>query len=333
MHILYGVVVQCIWIASGVCVTLPNQRPYSGVSVTTSVGALPSAVPASNLTALLPSPYAVLNSTKSNDTSAWTDTKGWNILGGYVNYAGTNITAGGATAAPDRRDDLAGEMIEPAHSSQPLRRSFGSGVQLRILPLGASIVFGQTSPDGNGFRYGLRNQLVYGGNPVNMVGSVRAGAMADNECEGWPGYVITQVAAKAELSIPFQPNLVLLHVGTNDAVQGIDIQNAAGRLGTLIDRLFAAIPGVTIVASTLLPNGNSATQANVAIYNSQVPGIIKTRQAAGKKITYVDFSSSYWSLTDIGPDGTHPTEGGYMKMAEVWLRTFSNRIYMKPITD
>jgi len=111
------------------------------------------------------------------------------------------------------------------------------------------------------------------------------------------------VASKAELSIPSQPNLVLLHVGTNDAVQSIDINNAGSRVGTLIDRLFDAIPGVTIVASTLLPNGNPTTQANIAIYNSQIPGIVQARQAGGQHITYVDFSSSYFSLSDIGSDG------------------------------
>ena len=136
-----------------------------------------------------------------------------------------------------------------------------------------------------------------------MVGSVNTGTMADGDCEGWPGYVITQVAQKAELSIPSKPNIVLLHAGTNDAVQSIDLNNAGARLGTLIDRLFDAIPGVTVIASTLLPNGNSNTQANVAIINSQIPKIVRTRQLAGKHITYVDFSSSYFSLSDIGSDG------------------------------
>ncbi|KAK5111586.1 hypothetical protein LTR85_011815 [Meristemomyces frigidus] len=200
------------------------------------------------------------------------------------------------------------------------KRDLDNGVQLRILPLGASIVYGFTSYDGNGFRYGLRNQLVYDGNHVNMIGSVQAGTMADNDCEGWPGYVITQVAEKAELSIPSQPNLVLLHLGTNDCVQDIDINNAGSRLKTLIDRLFDAIPDVTIVASTLLPNGNANTQANVKIYNSQIPGIVQDLQVAGQEITYVDFSSSYFSLSDLGSDGTHPTAAGYQKMAEVWYQ-------------
>ena len=208
------------------------------------------------------------------------------------------------------------------------RRSFNNGMQLRILPLGASIVYGQNSPDGNGFRYGLRNQLISNGNPVNMIGSVTTGNMVDGQCEGWPGYVIAQVADRASLSIPDQPNLVLLHAGTNDAVQSLDIQNAASRLASLIDHLFDTIPGVTIIASTLLPNGNANTQANIQIYNSQIPAIIKARQSAGKKITYVDFSSSYWSLADIGSDGY-----GLMNLTEGHLLTkHSEHILLDPGT-
>ncbi|KAK5707630.1 hypothetical protein LTR97_000168 [Elasticomyces elasticus] len=289
----------------------------------------------------------------ANDTILWSDTSGWQDFGLWDNDAGVNVTTKSnvflgpkipstelptcnATFTIDETpaDDDFGTMTNltvTVHSNHttnsngtrflsPKINIVSSGVQLRILPLGASIVYGLTSPDGNGFRYGLRNQLVYNNNPVNMVGSVQEGTMADNDCEGWPGYVITQVAQKAELSIPSQPNLVLLHVGTNDCVQSIDIQNAASRLGTLIDRLFNAIPGVTIIASTLLPNGNSNTQANIKVYNSQIPALVKARQAAGRKITYVDFSSSYFSIADIGSDGTHPIESGYMKMAEVWFQ-------------
>jgi len=196
-----------------------------------------------------------------------------------------------------------------------------NAVQLRILPLGASIMYGLKSSDGNGFRAALRKKLIDNGNPtVDYIGSNHCGTMTDNECEGWPGYTISQVAQKAELSIPSKPNLVLLHVGTNDAVQSLDIQHAGDRLGSLIDRLFDAIPGVTIVASTLLPNANPKTQANVKIYNGAIPGVVKKRQAAGKQIVYADFSSSTFSLSDLSSDGTHPTDAGYAKMAEVWYQ-------------
>ena len=135
-----------------------------------------------------------------------------------------------------------------------------------------------------------------------MVGSVTTGTMADGQCECWPGYTIDQVASKAELSIPSQPNLVLLHVGLNDMGQNLNVDTAHVRLGALIDRLFATIPGVTIIASTLLPHPDAATEANIKFYNSMIPGVVKARQAAGQKITYVDFSSTWFSLSDLLSD-------------------------------
>ena len=48
------------------------------------------------------------------------------------------------------------------------RAAIKNGVTLRIMVLGASIASGEGSIDLNGFRYGLRNALVAGGNPVNV---------------------------------------------------------------------------------------------------------------------------------------------------------------------
>ena len=47
-------------------------------------------------------------------------------------------------------------------------RSLDDNITLRVLPIGASIVWGYASSDGNGFRYPLRNALVSGGNAVNI---------------------------------------------------------------------------------------------------------------------------------------------------------------------
>lgn len=38
--------------------------------------------------------------------------------------------------------------------------------------------------------------------------------MNDNQVEGWPGYRIAEVAAKAELSLPSMPNVVVIFVGS-----------------------------------------------------------------------------------------------------------------------
>jgi len=142
--------------------------------------------------------------------------------------------------------------------------------------------------------------------------------MVDNDVEGWPGARIEQVAEKAELSIPSKPNLVLLHVGTNDMLQNFNVSTAHLRLASLIDHLFDTIPGVTVICSTLLPNLNAAAQSNAQSFNAKIPGLVSTRQKAGKKILQADFSTFSTSL--MGADGTHPTSDGYAKMADVWYQ-------------
>ena len=51
---------------------------------------------------------------------------------------------------------------------------------LRILPLGASITWGQASTDGNGYREHLRELLEQRDTTVDMVGTVHSGHMSDN---------------------------------------------------------------------------------------------------------------------------------------------------------
>lgn len=131
--------------------------------------------------------------------------------------------------------------------------------------------------------------------------------------------MIDEVAKAAERSIPSHPDLVLLHAGTNDAADNIDIEHVGDRLRQLISRLFDAIPDVSIVASTLLPNSDPETESNIAIVNEQISSMVHSYQTQGKHITYVDFSSSHFTVSDLS-DGTHPADSGYLKMAEVWYQ-------------
>ena len=95
----------------------------------------------------------------------------------------------------------------------PVGSAFPNDLVLRILPLGASIVYGTDSSDGNGFRGPLRDQLIANGASVNYVGEFQAGTMLDNDVSGFPGYRIDQVAPKMEDALPWLPNLIIIHVG------------------------------------------------------------------------------------------------------------------------
>lgn len=94
------------------------------------------------------------------------------------------------------------------------RNVVAPGIQLRILPLGASITVGYRSSDYNGYRQYLLNRLA--GSNVQYVGTVRSGTMKDNWNEGHSGFNIAKVQGSNAEALSERPNIILLHVGTND---------------------------------------------------------------------------------------------------------------------
>lgn len=190
---------------------------------------------------------------------------------------------------------------------------------VRIMPLGASITWGTSSTDGNGYREALRRHLVDdAGVAVDLVGSQRSGTAADNDNEGHPGHRIDAVAAGADAWLAAaRPDVVLLNVGTNDMLQNYDLPGAPARLSALLDQILRAAPAATVVVSTLVPNPDATVESRVRAFNAQLPGIVQAKAAAGKKVRLADFYANL-TLADIGPDRIHPTDGGYTKLADVW---------------
>ncbi|MEV0130887.1 SGNH/GDSL hydrolase family protein [Dactylosporangium sp. NPDC050688] len=190
---------------------------------------------------------------------------------------------------------------------------------VRIMPLGASITWGTSSTDGNGYREALRRHLADdAGVAVDMVGSQRSGTAADNDNEGHPGYRIDAVAAGADTWVAAaRPDVVLLNAGTNDMLQNYDLVNAPARLSALVDQILRAAPAATVVVSTLVPNPDATVESRVRAYNAQLPGIVQAKAAAGRKVRLADLHANL-TLTDIGSDRIHPTDGGYRKLADVW---------------
>jgi len=201
-----------------------------------------------------------------------------------------------------------------------------ASVPLRIMALGASITYGQGSSEGNGYRAALLDQLTSAGNKVEMVGSRPHGTMRNSMVEGWPGFRIEQVHAKAKESVPqTKPNVLLINVGTNDAVQNRNVSTAGERMEDLIIDLFSMSPRTTIILSTLLVNKNQATERNVQSINQQFGALVPKLQDQGRRIILVDMHS-----LDSGPlvsdlvDDTHPNDVGYKKMAGIWFWGLNN---------
>ncbi|KAI1850641.1 hypothetical protein JX265_004351 [Neoarthrinium moseri] len=200
--------------------------------------------------------------------------------------------------------------------------SFAGGIPLRIMPLGASITHGVASSDGNGYRQDLRQHIVDMGNAVNMVGSNPNGTMKDNDNSGWPGFIIDEVHTKSNADTPkYKPNLVLINLGTNDAIRNIDIPKAGERMQSMITDIYTQSPQATVVLSGLIRNAESGAQERGVQINSQYQSLVSTLQKAGKPIIFADMQGLDGPLpSDLAPDGIHPVDKGYQKMANIWYK-------------
>ncbi|KAF2735297.1 SGNH hydrolase [Polyplosphaeria fusca] len=199
-------------------------------------------------------------------------------------------------------------------------------VQLRILPLGDSITFGYMQGQStNGYREELRSRLVAAGKTVDMVGTQRSGSMVDNQNEGHSGWVISQVRGVIQPAIALKPNVVLIHLATNDLNRGNnppepDAQ-APTRLGQLIDDILAKLPDAAIFVAKIVGTSNAGLQQKFNTYNAAIPDVVKARTDKGSKLFVVDMSVVKGNEMS---DYLHPNAAGYKHMGDIWADAVLN---------
>ncbi|MES1185816.1 MAG: SGNH/GDSL hydrolase family protein [Myxococcales bacterium] len=199
----------------------------------------------------------------------------------------------------------------------------------KVLPLGDSITFGTPTNNG-GYRVELFSKAVADNKHMTFVGSqmngpaMVAGKPFPKNNEGYPGWTISQIDGIANnmKALKDAPHIVLLHIGTNDMVQGAN--GAPMRLGKLVDDIVAVLPSSLVAVSSIIPlsSGGSA----VTTYNQAVPGIVQERANAGKHVIYVDQFKDF--PTSELTDGVHPDDAkGYPRMGDVWYAAIKSYLH------
>jgi len=216
--------------------------------------------------------------------------------------------------------------------------------RVRVMPLGDSITYGMgagAAQIAGGYRDPLARAYVAQGKSFSFVGSDSTNSTAylvstdQQSNEGHTGYRIDQIQSLINAwQAGARPDVVLLHLGTNDILQnyilgsgvGNDTSSAIARLSTLISTLYSNNSSLEIVLSTLIPiqdivAAGVGKDAYVKNFNGLLASsVIPNFQGQGRNIVLVDNYANF-----INPDGSwiasryadyaHPNAIGYGTMA------------------
>jgi lysophospholipase L1-like esterase len=149
--------------------------------------------------------------------------------------------------------------------------------------------------------------------------------------EGQDGWTVTDVSQHIDNWLePVSPHILLLQIGTNDLEQGVSPEDAASRLDLLITQIQSLSPDTHLYVASTTPmradNKPGLDLATLAQFNGYIPYIVHEHEKKHRFIVFVDlFKRSGMTNTDFGPDGEHPDDAGYEKMADFWFRTLLKR--------
>lgn len=224
----------------------------------------------------------------------------------------------------------------------------------RIVVIGDSISHGSS---GNpSYRYRLWKKLVEGGKVVDLLGTVSTlrtgGACSSADCPSitqsgtlprtWefdPDHqaqwgiradqVLNGGTADGTTVSPLSTilnnaayssgaDVAIIHLGTNDLIQGQTTTSTRDELQSIIDALFGKFgSGLQIYIAQIIPyteSTNTPNSGNVAALNT----LIATLASSQANVTAVDQNTGYNSAVNNQSDGVHPNSTGEELMAQKW---------------
>jgi lysophospholipase L1-like esterase len=200
---------------------------------------------------------------------------------------------------------------------------------VKIMPVGDSITRGWYGSSGHwGYRKPLYNNLTNGNYDFNFVGSLADGNFPDPQHEGHDGWKADDILSHLAVWLNTQqPDVVLLHIGTNDIRDGD--QNAA-EVNAILDVVDnyedANNKHVTVILALIInrTDSNQKSQATTQ-FNIDVNNMAQDRIANGDDIIVVDMEHALNYPNDMY-DIVHPNDTGYAKMADVWYNALAARL-------
>jgi lysophospholipase L1-like esterase len=182
---------------------------------------------------------------------------------------------------------------------------------VRILPLGDSITGGCCSDQLSGsYRKRLHLLLTGAGYNADFVGTLNDTPdppdFTDTDHQGEDGYRIEHIDASVGIWLKKinDPDVILIHAGTNNFWVGADLDDVETRLVKLLDTVCGLRPHAKVIVASLILRDDSYEEIQ-AEFAAQLPRIVSEQTAMGRNVTFLDLHQSL----DPGylmPDNVHP---------------------------
>jgi len=198
-----------------------------------------------------------------------------------------------------------------------------AGGRVRIMPLGDSITSSKTGHAS--YRYWLWHSLQDADYKVNFVGSmhgVYAGPPLypdfDQDHEGHWGWTADGIASHiTNWATTYQPNVVLLMIGSSDLAANQSIDSTANDIQQIILNLRAVNARVTILLAKLTPS-RDPDLADIPKLNRRIRKLALQDDTKKSRVLLVNQYIGFDPATDTW-DGTHPNESGEKKISQKWF--------------
>ena len=196
-----------------------------------------------------------------------------------------------------------------------------SSAAVNIMPLGDSIT--ESNKGLNSYRYYLWHLLLDHGYRVDFVGSKRGvgngppgNSDFDMDHEGHAGWRADEILNHInDWARAASPDIVLLHIGTNDLCQGQTVASTVIDIGNIIEVLRTVNPRIRILLAQLIANAGGCS---IPAFNAKLPTLVADKNQVESPIVLVDQYSGF-DPTSMTYDGTHPNAVGDSRMADRWF--------------
>jgi chitodextrinase/lysophospholipase L1-like esterase len=210
---------------------------------------------------------------------------------------------------------------------------------VRIMPLGDSITGGPGC-----WRALLWDRLQRTGfTNIDFVGTLPGGgcnlANWDGDNEGHGGFLATGIANQNQLPgwlAATHPDIVLMHLGTNDVWNNVATASILSAYSTLIDQMRVSNPSMKILVAQIIPmapSGCTWCASGVSALNSAIPGWVASKTTSQSPITLVDQFTGFDTVADTNGDGVHPDDSGFQKMSDRWYPALTPLLGASTPTD